>query len=319
MKNNTMKPDRQAKTVSPREQLKALYDRIACLHLAAAEKMGLILEQEAKEKAGQQTAGKQLQKQRAEEKERLTSEFWTQLRKTGLYDRLGEAVLDFVTYTVKRRPSKVSRLCEADCLELDDIISEVTIQLVNKTDYIVFKPMSVTYPKTEDLAADQSNYRMALASTILNRAIIGLWRSSTKHFGKDLGVDPETGERRFSAGIRFSSLEELLENAYEPVLDHPSQDPMPEETIIGRENDKRFDSNAKQALEIIRAALTERQFAAFLIGAEKRGLDPRLTAAWSFDHGALFQNDRSLASAQHMAKKKLNSRAVKDQLIHIFC
>lgn len=216
-----------------------------------------------------------------------------------LYDALGGAVLAFVTRAVNGTlRQRTGEVCRAGCLDPEDVISELSLRLLSKTGRFAAQ-------------LREGRFSMAYLYLDLRQGLVDVWRNETPHWGHFIGVD-ENGEKIFSQGYRLNSLDELLANAYEPVLNQAASDATPEEAILR----KGFRADAERVHQILRRTLTDRQLAALLIKAERRDLDPELASNWAAGLSVEFPNPQSLANAACAAGKKLN--AVKAEIYRVF-
>lgn len=223
-----------------------------------------------------------------------------------------------MTYTKRALRGKLFQkawdLCRIGCLDMDDLTNELAVKLFQKTCYVTAK-----VPEK----------RMTSAFGVMNHFLTDLWRSQTKHFGKE--TLQKDGQRIFVGGYHLNSYEELIEKGWEPQGGDAAQDPALGEGSL-------FRKNAAQVFRIIQAQkLSERQMAAFLQKARDGGLDPavardwrnaflqqlqakgadsKVIKAWTNGFGAQFKDARAKANALYIACKKIGR--VRHEIYQVF-
>ncbi|MCM1237097.1 MAG: hypothetical protein NC489_44060 [Ruminococcus flavefaciens] len=203
-----------------------------------------------------------------------------------LCDELGSAVLDHAKHTVRSKGQYARDICAAGYLDQEDLVSEIALKVTSKTHYLTTKEL-----KDPERPED----RMKLASRVGRNQLHDTWKEQTPHFGREV-KDPDAqpgSPRKFAGGYRIDSFDQLLEDAYEPVLSLAAWAPTPEQNAI-------FPEKAREVFQLIRSRLTDIELAAFLTSA--RDQDP-VIAGWAADCGAAEVSD--MRNAKHRAKKKL--------------
>lgn len=232
-----------------------------------------------------------------------------------LIDELAEAVVTYTRCVLRGKLfPNAWELCRIGCLKMDDLTNELAAKLFRETCYVTAKA---------------PNERMTSAFGVMNRCLTDLWRSQTKHFGKE--ELQEDGQRIFVGGYYLASYEEMTDTGRDPQEGRADRNPPPEEEFL-------FQESAKEVFRIIQAQkLSERQMAAFLQKAWDNGLDPAVAhnwrdtflrqlqakgadstviKAWSNGFGARFKDARAKANALYIAGKKLGR--VRHEIYQVF-
>lgn len=201
-------------------------------------------------------------------------------RDARLYEALGEAVLAFVSRAVKSSlHQRAVRLCAESHLDMDDIVQDLTLELLGKT------AQNAVLPGEEQI---RHAYRL------LNSRLTDSWRKQTAHWTK---------------GIFLSSLEEMLENAYEPVLDRASSAPTPEQEVLLADK-----GSYDEVFELLQSTLNPRQLAAVIHTATRRyGLDQDVADHWLRTHAELSRQSfrpgtQDLTSAACSGRRRLKMK-----------
>lgn len=214
-----------------------------------------------------------------------------------LADELAQAAQTFTQAMLRRGrlSQRAWRLCQDSILDMDDLTNELTAELVQKTAFITAKA---------------PGERMTTAFHILKNNLISIWRRNTKHFGKEV-KDPDRAPdspRTFAGGYRLDSLDQLLEDACEPVLSSAAQLPAAEQGVL-------FSDKAREVFQVIRQKLSEKELAAFLM--VKAQEDP-VIAGWAADFGSVGAFDqKNNAQRNSLCRANRKMRELRPQICQI--